>query len=141
MIVTIDSRLIGRIGVREWGYPSLCIPGQIWRSEKHGTISCMLKHATDPSLVSIQTFELQITKPDALSDMPDEWRDALWSYVQEWPYSGCGYGPFLRISHEERCAFIHKLAKDLLESDEIGCCAIAHDIGLFASQEFPLTTP
>jgi hypothetical protein len=140
MIVKIDSRLIGRIGIREWGYPSLCIPGQIWRSEKDSTITCMIPHVSEPELVSVQTFPLEITEPDDLSEMPDEWRDALWSYVQAYPSSGCGFGPFLRISHAERCDFIRKMAKNLVESDEIGCRHIAHDIGQFAALEFPLTT-
>lgn len=58
--VRIEERLVNRIGVREWGVPTLVIPGQIWRSEKHGTITCVLPHPTDPKHVSIETRSLEV---------------------------------------------------------------------------------
>lgn len=139
--VKIESRLIGRIGVREWGMPSLCMPGKIWRSKERGTITCMLPHPTDPALVTMETLPLEIVEPDEFSEMPDSWRAALWHYVQAWPSSGCGYGPFLSLTEEQRCDFIRKMAADLVKSDNIGCGLIAHDIGQFAAIEFRLPEP
>lgn len=136
--VKIEERLIGRIGVREWGLPSLCIPGKIWRSQENGTISCMTPK--DESRVNIETRPLIVVGAGEKQWMPDSWRASLWEYVQAWPSSGCGYGPFLAISEEERCDFIRKLAKDLVASDNIGCRHIAHDIGQMASLDYELVS-
>lgn len=132
--VRIDERLIGRIGVREWGYPTLRIPGQIWRSKEHGTITCLVDAGDDK--LSIQTRALEVVPPGAEQQMPDEWRAALWEYVQAWPSSGSGYGPFLAITEAERCDFIRARARELVESDNIGCRLIAHDIGEIASIDY-----
>ena len=70
--------------------------------------------------------------------MPDEWRAAIWEYVQAWPSSGCGYGPFVAVTEEQRCHFIRQMAKDLVLSDNIGCRSIAHDVGQFASLDFEI---
>lgn len=134
--VRIEERLVDRIGVREWGLPSLAVPGQIWRSEEHGTISCMVPHSTDANQVSIETRPLEVIPAGELSVIPDHWRDALWSYVQEWWTSGCHLGPFLMITNAERCKFIRMLAMKLADSDDIGCRHIAHLIGQFASLDF-----
>ena len=137
--VRIDARLIGRIGIREWGLPSMCIPGKIWRSEEHKTISCMIAKGTDH--VNIETLPLEIVEPGTEQWMPDTWRAALWEYVQAWPSSGCGYGPFLALTEEQRCDFIRERAKRLVASDNIGCRHIAHDIGQFASLEYEIIEP
>jgi hypothetical protein len=137
--VRIDARLIGRIGVREWGLPSMCVPGKIWRSEDHETISCMTAKGED--LVNIETLPLEIVEPGSEQWMPDAWRAALWEYVQAWPSSGCGYGPFLALTEAQRCDFIRAMAKDLVASDNIGCCHIAHDIGQFAAIDYPHVDP
>lgn len=139
--VRIDARLLGRIGVREWGMPSMCIPGKMWRSEEGGTISCMLAHPTDPSLVRTETLPLEVVDPGKEQRMPDAWRAALWEYVQAWPSSGCGYGPFLALTEEQRCSFIRDRAKKLVASDNIGCRLIAHDIGQFASIDYEIIEP
>lgn len=136
--VRIDARLIHRIGVREWGLPSMCVPGKMWRSEKHGTICCMLPHPTDPNLVTTETLPLIVTDSGGKQWMPDSWRAALWDYVQVWPLSGCGYGPFLAITEAERCDFLRKMAADLVKSDNIGCRLIAHDIGQFAAVDYQI---
>lgn len=136
--VKIESSLLHRIGVREWGMPSMCIPGKIWRSETHSTITCMVPHE-DPTKVKIETLPLVIVEGNwEPSWMPDHWRSALWEYVQAWPYSGCELGPFLAITDEQRCDFIRKMAQELVSSDNIGCRMIAHNIGQFASLDFPL---
>lgn len=136
--VKIDASLIHRIGVREWGLPSLCMPGKIWRSKEHGTITCMVPHE-DKSKVKIETLPLIVTEGNwEPSWMPDHWRAALWEYVQAWPASGCELGPFLAISEEQRCDFIRKMAVELVKSDNIGCRHIAHNIGQFAALEYPL---
>lgn len=134
--VRIEERLVHRIRVREWGLPSLVVPGKIWRSEEKQTISCMLPHPTDATMVRIETRYLEVIPVDEFSTMPDEWRDALWSYVQEWWSSGCHLGPFLRITNAERSKFLRKLAMKLADSDDIGCRHIAHLIGQFASLDF-----
>jgi hypothetical protein len=134
--VKIEERLISRIGVREWGLPTLVVPGQIWRSEKTKTITCMV--ANGAVNVSIRTLPLKIIPPGELSVMPDEWRAALWEYVKAYPYSGCGYGPFLAITKAERCAFIRELAKKLVESDDVACRSIADDVGKFAAFGYEL---
>ena len=136
--VRIDERLLHRIGVREWGMPSICMPGKMWRSEKHGTISCMTPHE-DASKVKIETLPLVVIPAGEMSQMPDSWRDALWEYVQAWPDSGHGYGPFLSITEEQRCDFIRNWAKKLAESDNIGCCSIANAIGEFAAYGYELS--
>lgn len=136
--VKIESSLLHRIGIREWGLPSMCIPGKIWRSETHNTITCVVAHDS-PEKVKIETLPLVIVEGNwEPSQMPDHWRSALWEYVQAWPSSGCGLGPFLAISEEQRCDFIRDMAQKLVASDNIGCRLIAHDIGLFASLDFPL---
>jgi len=136
--VKIDERLIDRIGVREWGLPSICMPGKMWRSEINGTISCMVPHE-DASKVKIETRPLVIIPAGCeMSWLPDSWRAALWEYVKAWPNSGCGYGPFLAITEEERCDFIRKWAKELVESDNIGCLGTANDIGEFAAYGYEL---
>lgn len=139
--VRIDERLIHRIGVREWGMPSMCVPGKIWRSKDRQTISCMLAHPTDEALVRTETLTLEIVKPGDDQWMPDEWRAALWDYVQKWPSSGCGYSPFLALTEAQRCDFIRERAKELVASDNIGCRLIAHDIGMFAAIDYELPEP
>lgn len=134
--VQIDKRLIGNIGVREWGLPSMCIPGKIWRSEKNGTITCMTHKNAER--VNIETLPLVVVEAGEKQWMPDSWRAALWEYVQEWPHSGCGYGPWLAITHEQRCDFIRKLAAELVKSDNNGCCSIANCIGEFAAYGYEL---
>lgn len=134
--VKIDERLIQRIGVREWGLPTLVFPGQIWRSEKTNTITCMV--ANGAVNVSIRTLPLEIIPAGELSLMPDEWRAALWEYVRTYPHSGCGYGPFLAITEAERCDFIRELGKRLMQSDSIGCRSIANSIGEFAAWGYEL---
>lgn len=136
--VKIESSLLHRIGVREWGLPSMCVPGKIWRSEKHKTITCMVPHDS-PEKVKIETLPVVIVEGNwEPSWMPDHWRSALWEYVQAWPHSGCGLGPFLAITEAQRCDFIRKIAQELVASNNIGCRLIAHDIGQFASLDFPL---
>ena len=132
--VRIESRLVNRIGVREWGLPSLVTPGQIWRSETHGTISCMTPNGSNS--VHIETRKLEIIAPGEVSWMPDNWRSSLWEYVKAWPSSGCPLAPFLAISRPERNEFLRQLARELVSSDEIGCRYIAHSIGQFAAFEF-----
>lgn len=134
--VRIDVRLIHRIGVREWGLPSLCMTGKIWRSKERGTISCMLHK--DAKNVRIETLPLVIVDSFETSWMPDHWRSALWEYVNAWPSSGCGLGPFLSITEEQRCDFLRTMANELAKSDNIGCRAIAHDIGQFAAYDYAL---
>lgn len=136
--VTIEQRLLNRIGVREWGYPSMVMAGQIWRSESHGTISCMIQK--DERNVMIQTRKLEVIGVGEMSWMPDSWREALWEYVRQWPSSGCKYGPFLAISDTERNQFLRDLGKQLVESDEIGCRHIANMIGEFASYGFEIVS-
>jgi hypothetical protein len=136
--VKIESSLLHRIGVREWGLPSMCIPGKIWRSEKYKTVTCMVPH-DDAGKVKIETLPLVVIEGNwEPSWMPDHWRSALWEYVQAWPHSGCELGPFLAITEKRRCEFIRNMAKQLVSSDNIGCRSIAHSIGQFASLDFPL---
>lgn len=137
--VRIDERLVDRIGVREWGLPSLCMPGKIWRSKSNRTITCMLPHE-DPSKVKMETLPLVVIPAGEMSWMPDAWRDALWEYVQAWPSSGHGLGPFLAITEEQRCDFIRNWAKQLVASDNIGCCSIANAIGEFAAYGYELVS-
>jgi len=136
--VRIDERLLGRIGVREWGLPSLCVPGKMWRSELRGTISCMTTKGTDGERVNIETRRLEVVRAGEKQWMPEEWRAALWEYVQAWPESGCGYGPLLAITERERCDFLRKMAAELATADDIGCRLIAHGIGEFAAVEYEL---
>jgi hypothetical protein len=136
--VKIEKRLIQRIGVREWGLPSLAMPGKIWRSEISSTITCMVSHGLD--CVAIETRPLEIIETGALSVLPDTWRAALWEYVKAWPNSGCCYGPFLAISEKERCDFIRSMASTLASSDDIGCRSIANNIGEFAAWGFELVS-
>lgn len=136
--VRIDERLIHRIGVRELGLPSLCMPGKMWRSKEKGTITCMTPK--DEKRVNIETLPLVVVKAGEKQWMPDVWRASLWEYVQAWPSSGCDYGPFLAISEAERCDFIRKMAKDLVASDNIGCRHIADDIGMFAALGYELVS-
>lgn len=108
------------------------MPGKIWRSEKHGTITCMTPHE-DASKVKIETLPLVVIPAGEMSWLPDSWRAALWEYVQAWPDSGHSLGPLLAITEEQRCDFIRNWAKKLVEADNIGCCSIANAIGEFAA--------
>lgn len=139
--VQIEERLIHRIGVREWGLPTARIPGQIWRSERDSTITCMLEHSGEGESVRIriETLPLEVIPMGELSIMPDEWRAALWEYVKAWPYSGSGLGPFLKITEGERNAMIRKLALGL--DNDIGCRSIAGAIGKFAAVDFDTVEP
>lgn len=137
--VRIDQRLIGRISVREWGMPSMCIPGKIWRSDINGTITCMTAKGADR--VNIETRPLIVVPPGEKQWMPDTWRAALWEYTQAWPHSGMAYGPWLAISEEQRCDFIRKMAEQLVKSDNIGCRHIANDIGEFAAHGYEIVEP
>jgi len=138
--VKIEERLVRRIGVREWGMPQLCIPGQVWRSETHNTVSCMLA-SEDPTKVKIDTRPLIVIPVGEMSELPYPWREALWDYTQAWPSSGYKYGPFLALTEEVRCDFIRKWAKELVDSDNLGCRAIANDIGEFAAYGYQLPEP
>ena len=133
--VSIDERLVSRIGVREWGLPTLVVPGQIWQSERRGTVSCMVR-SDEFGKVRIETRPLVVLPVGELSWLPDHWRSALWEYVQSWPQSGCGLGPLLAISREQRHALLRRLASDLLATDEIGSVVIANSLGLLAAVEF-----
>lgn len=133
--VSIDERLVSRIGVREWGLPTMAMPGQVWRSEKHQTMSCMVA-CEDPAIVQVETRPLVVLAVGELSWIPDHWRAAMWEYVQAWPHSGCGLGPLLAISREERHALLRRLANDLLATDEIGSVGIANSLGLLAAVDF-----
>ena len=135
--VSIDERLVKRIGVREWGLPTLVVPGQIWRSEKRRTVSCIVA-SNDPGKVEIETRPLVVLPIGEFSWLPDHWRLALWQYVQSWPHSGCGLGPLLAISRAERHAMLRRLASDLLATDEIGSVGIANSLGLLAAVDFEL---
>ena len=92
--------------------------------------------AKDADTVTIQTRPLEIVAAGHDQWMPDVWRAALWEYVQEWPSSGMEYGPWLAISEAQRCNFIRARARELVESDDIGCRSIAHGIGQIASYDF-----
>lgn len=112
----------------------MCIPGKVWRSEKHGTISCMTARGADR--VNIETLPLVVIEPGEKQWVPDEWRAAMWEYVQAWPSSGCYLGPLLALTEAQRCDFIRKMAADLVKSDNIGCRHIAHGIGQFAALDY-----
>jgi len=129
--VRIEKRLVSRIGVREWGLPTLVMPGKIWRSREKGLISCML--ASGDTRIRTETRTLEVINIGEYSRMPDTWRDALWEYVQAQPYSGCGFGPFLRITEKQRCDFIRKMAIELSNSDDIGCRSMAESVGALAA--------
>ncbi len=129
--VRIDERLLNRFGVREWGLPSLIMPGKIWRSEKDSTISCMIGDGDDH--VRTETRKLEVVPAGESQWMPLEWRNALWEYVQAFPHSGCSLGPFLAITEAQRCHFIRAMAAKLAESDDTGCRSIANDVGEFAA--------
>ena len=131
--VILDERLLHEINVREWGMPSLCIPGQMWRSEKNNTISCMVSLA-DPSRVKIETLPLKVAPAGTRSELPHHWRAALWEYTKAWHYSGCKYGPLLAITETDRCNLIRALGGNLVASDNIGCCSIANAIGQAAAK-------
>ena len=136
--VKIESRLLRRIGIREWGLPSMVMPGQIWRSQENQTISCMTP--LDDLNVKIESRKLEVLNVGEMSWLPDHWRYALWEYVQRWPDSGCKYGPFLAINEIERNQFLRNLGKRLVDSDEIGCRSIANSIGEFAAWGFEIVS-
>lgn len=136
--VQIEERLIHRIGVREWGLPTLVMPGQIWRSEERRTISCMVP-STALETVSTETLPLEVIPMGYLSVMPDHWRDALLEYVKAHPHSGSGLGPFLRITEGERNALIRSMTEGL--GDDIGCRFVAKCMGELASVEFETVEP
>ncbi len=133
--VSIERRLLDRIDVREWGLPTLLVPGKIWRSEVHKTISCMVPEGADHA--RIETRQMHIVEDGVPSDLPDHWRDAMWEYVQAYPSCGCALGPFLRISEECRSEFVKQIAHRLMAChNAVSCLLLARDIGLLAAIEF-----
>lgn len=133
-MVKIEQRLLNRIGKREWGLPTLRVPGQIWWSEATNMIYCMTE--ASETRVSVESLSLQIVGVGEPTEMPSRWREALWSYCQAWPTSGCKYGPFLAIDDATRNRFLRQLGEKLVRSDEVGCQSIAHMIGEFSSYEY-----
>ena len=131
--VRIEERLIHRISVREWGLPTCQMDGKIWRSKDRSTISCMVTVAGE---FCLETRQLVIVEAGKEQWIPPHWQDALWIYCQRWPSSGCSLGPFLRISHQDRCNFVRLLATKLAGSDDIGCLAQAQCVGELAAAEF-----
>jgi len=134
--VFICDRLIHRISKRDWGLPTLRVPGKIWRNSESTLITCMLSDATDAEKVRIETRPLQSVYDDMKQSMPDEWRAAIWEYVQAWPASGCKLGPLLKITDKERNDFLRKLIATCVGADDIGLRLAAHNVGLFASVDF-----
>lgn len=129
--VTLQAPLLRLIGVREWGLPTLVTPGQIWRSRTTGYVSCMLPKGRDQ--VTTETRLLHIVEPNEKQWMPKAWRKAIWQYVKEYPYSGYDLGPFLDVNDEARNKLLRKLARELVNADEIGARSIAHAIGGIAA--------
>lgn len=132
--VLIDKSLLHRIGVREWGLPSLRMPGQIWRSEEKNIIACMVPH--DEKSVSIEVLPLVVVSRGEKQWMPNHWRESLWQYVQAWPCSGCGLGPFLAITEEQRADFIRRHVALMIGNSDLACLSLAHDVGQFAAWEY-----
>lgn len=139
--VRIDERMLYHINVRDHGLPSMIMPGKMWRSANGETITCMVPYEKGGARVACETRKLEVVKAGERQVLPDTWRASLWLYVQAWPMSGCCYGPLLKITEAERCAFIRKLAQEIVGSDDIGCQMIAHNIGLFAAANYPLEFP
>ena len=134
----IESRIVDRISVREWGLPLLQVPGKIWRSENNCTVTCMVETDT-VNVVRLETLPLQVMAIGELSQIPNHWRESIWGYVKAYPASAYGLAPLLDITTEQRCDFVRQQAERLVASDNIGCLSIAHMIGQLASVgfEFP----
>jgi hypothetical protein len=77
-----------RLGVREWGFlPTGTYIGRTWRSEKHGTVSCILPVAAKPTTRLIETRRVLIADRPEQQWLPASWRKAIAAYKQQWPDS------------------------------------------------------
>ena len=136
--VKLRAELLKGVGVREWGMPTGLYVGKMFRSEKHETITCGLPLGHDR--IRWQTRYVRIVERAEDEWMPASWRDAAWRYVQQWPASGHYLTPFLRITLEQRRAFVRELivrAMSAVEKDDpIGWMAQGRGIGIYAT-EYP----
>lgn len=76
-----------KLNVREWGIPSFCGPGRMWRSEAHHTVTCLLPLRGDPAHLRAETRRLLIVDRAAEQWIPATWRQAVAVYAKEWPAS------------------------------------------------------
>jgi len=137
--VRIDWRLVERIGVREWGLPTLRMPGKVWRSREHHTLSCMLPNGREKLKIETRPYAAVMPEKGDRLWMPMTWRRAMWQYVKAHPFSGSQLGPFLSVDDAKRNALLRKLGEQLAKADDIGARSIAHHIGeiaAYACEEF-----
>ena len=105
--VRLGQRLLDRIGVREWGYPSLVTPGQIWRSREAQTVTCIV--ASGKEAVEIDCRPLTIVEPGDSQWIPKLWRSSIWRYVKAYPASGAGLTALVWPADDERAKLLRSL--------------------------------
>lgn len=85
--VLLTAPNMHKFNVREWGVPSLCMPGKAWRSERHQTISCLLALPRNPGNLRVETRKLLIVDHAADQWIPATWIRAARVYASAWPDS------------------------------------------------------
>ncbi len=129
--VRLRRVLIGRIGVREWGRPSVICPGKMYRSESHSTITCLLPRAND--MVRFETRDLVEVEEPEDEWMPARWRDAMRYYCFEWPTSATYLSGMVRLTEDERLAIMRDCARRVLSEKYLFAIANGTNLGEWAN--------
>ncbi len=90
--VRLTSYNLRKISVREWGIPTFCGAGKMWRSERHRTITCLLPLPDDPKSLRVEVRHLLIVDHAGDQWIPATWLKAAAVYAKAWP----GSAPRLR---------------------------------------------
>lgn len=83
--VCLTPRTISSIGIREWGLPTLLMPGKVWRSELRGTIT--ITAPAPHGHVRLITRPLRAVKCLVGEWMPSPWYRWMARYLRKWPAS------------------------------------------------------
>ena len=74
--VKLTSRNLHRLNVREWGLPTGCYIGRMWRSEQARTATCLLPIPGDPAHLRTETRAVLIVDHHEEQWMPATWKAA-----------------------------------------------------------------
>lgn len=129
--IRLREELLHRIGVREWGQPTLVMPGKISRSRERRTVTCSLP--SGHKRVRWDTRSVEIVGRAEEEWMPVTWRDAIWTYCKAWPHSAWKLVPFLRAPEKERHALLRRLLENAAAADHIGIMSSGRVAGAFAA--------
>ena len=85
--IRLTTRNLHQLGVREWGLPTGCYIGKMWRSERHRVAVCLLPIPKDTSRLSGESRRIYIVEHADEQWIPVTWRRAIATYKRQWPDS------------------------------------------------------